>query len=204
MYRQDCDKSSPLKDFILVMLVLAAIFAAGYVMKLFDNFLGANVTQYILFGAVALLCVLTYTLRISTFSYTFYFKQPEPYMDEAFCTLVTPKLPEEIGTFIVQKGVADKGKVIERVTRSELRAVLAPGEAYDACCENVKHHRYSRKKKSALHTLVFERDGVIHMAMFDPDERMEELLQSMINGTLETDECNAAAEKAADGERLEQ
>ena len=30
MYRQDCDKSSPLKDFILVMLVLAAIFAAGY------------------------------------------------------------------------------------------------------------------------------------------------------------------------------
>ena len=42
------------------------------------------------------------------------------------------------------------------------------------------------------------------MAMFEPDERMVELLQSMINGTLETDEYNAAAEKAADGERLEQ
>ena len=204
MYRQDCDKSSPLKDFILVMLVLAAIFAAGYVMKLFDNFLGANVTQYILFGAVALLCVLTYTLRISTFSYTFYFKQPEPYMDEAFCTLVTPKLPEELGTFIVQQGVADTSKVIERVTRGELRTVLAPGEAYDSCGENVKNQRYWREIKRALHTLVLERDGVIHMAMFDPEERMEELLQAMINGTLETDEYNAAGEKAADGERLEQ
>ena len=74
--------------------------------------------------------------------------------------------------------VADKGKIVECITRDEIVALLKPGEAYHEGIPFTRAGALSTLNAKSSHTLIFRRNGKLHSLLFAPDEeflkRMEE------------------------------
>ena len=74
--------------------------------------------------------------------------------------------------------VADKGKIVECVTRDEIVALLKPGEAYHEGIPFTRAGALSTLNEKSSHTLIFRRNGKLHSLLFAPDgeflKRMEE------------------------------
>ncbi len=185
MYQQDQGKKpSALIDFLLVVALIGAMIAIGYAMNALGSILDGTLVNILFVAIVVLACLLVYNRRLSAFRYTLFYEEPEPYEDPAYGGIVTPKLAYPIGTLIVQKGIADKGKVLETVYLDDMEELIRPnGPAAISVGEGVKVKtlKLTRGKSETAHTLVFTRDDVVYRLQFHPDEKLTGLLSALIN-----------------------
>ncbi len=184
MYQQDQGKKpSALIDFLLVAALIGAMIAIGYVMNALGDVLDRTLVNILFIAIVVLACVLVYNRRLSAFRYTLFYEEPEPYEDPAYGGIVTPEPAYPIGTLIVQKGIADKGKVLETVYLDDIEELIPPnGPTAISAGEGVKVKtlKLTKGKAETAHTLVFTRDDAVYRLLFHPDEKLAGLLDALI------------------------
>lgn len=184
MYQQDQGKKpSALIDFLLVVALIGTMIAIGYAMNALGGVLDRTLVNILFVAIVVLACLLVYNRRLSAFRYTLFYEEPEPYEDPAYGGIVTPKLACPIGTLIVQKGIADKGKVLETVYLDDMEELIPPnGSSTISVGEGVKVKTLilTKGKAETAHTLVFTRDGAVYRLLFHPDEKLAGLLDALI------------------------
>lgn len=184
MYSQDQQKKdTKVSDLILVGVIIAAFFGIRSLMEAFPETFEATTTRLVLAVPILVFCVLIYSLRISQFRYSLCHTQPEPYYNEAYCTFEEVRLPFPLYTFNVQKGVAEKGKIVETVHGSEMLALMLPEadtEAYlDGYAKN-KEYNFTKGPKKKAHCLIYTRKDTLYRMYITPDETMFEHLSRLI------------------------
>lgn len=173
MYQESDDriKGSSLTDTVLVILLIAAFFIIGFVASALKSGFETNLPIYI-FAALCALCVYAvYRLRILGYRYTVFYEPPKEEYDPRFDDYVMDheEYPYPVGTFVAERTVSARGTVIDTIDRSEILAVLKPGETYPevdetlvCCCH----------KKARSHSIVYKRDNRVIRMYVSPSEEL--------------------------------
>lgn len=166
------DKGSMWKDFVIVVLLLAMMI---FLRKMLDACATLPnpwnvIAQGVVFAVLIVLCYFIYRSRITDYRYTVIYHQPAEGEENAFGK--TQPYPWDEGTVLVERMVANKGRILEMIKPDEYTALLAPGEEYTdkipfARCENL-----SPKSKKKSYTLVYRRDGKLGAVYFLPSDEM--------------------------------
>ncbi|MBO4330612.1 MAG: hypothetical protein J5827_00895 [Oscillospiraceae bacterium] len=172
MYQESDDriKGSPLKDTILVILLIAAFFVIGFIATGIRASVESNLPIY-LFAALCAGCVyLIYRLRILGYRYTVFYEQPQPEYDARFDDyIVHEDYPYPVGTFVAERTTSAKGTIIDVIKANEIIAVLKPGEDYENSAEEIVCCSHGKAK---AHSIVYGRDGSVFRMYISPSEEL--------------------------------
>lgn len=178
MYQQKAQRqgNSAKLDFVLLFIFIMVVFFARQISSLAAALPAPFniIVQVFLLGAIIAALLWVYEKRICSFRYSVVY---DPAANAEGKENAEP-LPYKKGTLIFERMVADKGKIVECVTRDEIVALLKPGEAYHEGIPFTRAGALSTLNAKASHTLIFRRNGKLHSLRFAPDEeflkRMEE------------------------------
>jgi len=178
MYQQTAQRrgNSAKLDFVLLFIFIMVVFFARQISSLAAALPAPLniIVQVFLLGAIIAALLWVYEKRICSFRYSVVY---DPAANAEGEENAEP-LPYKKGTLIFERMVADKGKIVECVTRDEIVALLKPGEAYHEGIPFTRAGALSTLNAKASHTLIFRRNGKLHSLRFAPDgeflKRMEE------------------------------
>lgn len=178
MYQQKVQRqgNSAKLDFVLLFIFIMVVFFARQISSLAAALPAPFniIVQIFLLGAIIAALLWVYEKRICSFRYSVVY---DPAANTDGDENAEP-LPYKKGTLIFERMVADKGKIVECVTRDEIVALLKPGETYPEGIPFTRAGALSTLGAKASHTLIFRRNGKLHSLLFAPDEeflkRMEE------------------------------
>lgn len=178
MYQQKAQRqgNSAKLDFVLLLIFILVVFFARQISSLAAALPAPFniIVQIFLLGAIIAALLWVYEKRICSFRYSVVYDPAAHAEGEENAE----PLPYKKGTLIFERMVADKGKIVECVTRDEIVALLKPGEAYPEGIPFTRAGALSTLNAKSSHTLIFRRDGKLHSLRFAPDEeflkRMEE------------------------------
>ncbi len=180
MYTQRAERkgNSAKLDFVLLFIFIVVVFFARRLSTL-ASALSAPlniIVQIALLGAIVAALLWVYEKRICSFRYTIVHgikEETAPDSDADNNPESNPEpLPYKVGTLIFERMVADKGKMVECVTKDEVIELLKPGETHAG--EGIPFLRtgsLSTNKPSESYTLIFRRGGKLHSMSFAPDEQ---------------------------------
>ncbi|MDO4567398.1 MAG: hypothetical protein Q4B99_00400 [Clostridia bacterium] len=169
MYEHDQGekRNSSIVDIILVIGLLILIMFAGQLVSALSNAIGDVWARVALIAVVIIAAGLVYLYRLDRYRYMFYHQDGGQIYDERFGEMVDVVYDEPYGTFIVKRGVADKGKEKLRIALDEMVA-LAPPEGKAEYCA-LPTMRCTKGFAKSAHLLVYERDGERRAVLFHPD-----------------------------------
>lgn len=177
--REETPRRSPIRDLILVFVLLALIILARGIMTAVRTLPYGGALQILLFLLVILLVYGVYKKFILDYRYTLTFAEPDPADVDAFGDV--RKNPYPLGSLIVERMVGDKAKLFEAVMPEEYVCLLPPaadgpvgaGEKYKTL------HLTVRSKKQA-YSLYFRRSGTLYRLFFAPSAAFAAKLDGMI------------------------
>ena len=186
MYQESDDKlhATAISDALLVVLLIAAFFLIGgvatFIKTKFDN----DLPIYI-FALLCAVCVyIVYRVRILGYRYTVFHKEPEPEYDPRFDDYIKHEdYPYPVGTFVAERTTSAKGSIIDVVDKSQMKALLAPGEEYAGADTEVV---CTSRKKAKAWSLVYEKDAKTVRMYISPSEE----LLGYIRGFMEASHSN--------------
>lgn len=184
MYSQSAQRkgNSAKLDFVLLFIFIIVVFFARKLSTLAAALSAPYniVVQIALLGAIVAVLLWVYEKRICSFRYTIVHgikedtavdKNAEGDAENEIKAEREP-LPYKIGTLLFERMVADKGKIVECVSREEVIELLKPGEAHAG--EGIPFLRagsLSINRPDESYTLIFKRGGKLHSLSFAPDEQ---------------------------------
>lgn len=180
MYQQRAERKSSSKfDSLLLVLFIIVVLLARQISNIASGLSAPFniIVQIFLLGAIIAALLWVYEKRISSFQYTVVYGQAEPAEGEA----APEPLPYKKGTLLFERMVANKGKLIECITKDEFVALLKPGEKYSQGIPFIRAGALSTLDAANSHTIIFRRAGKLHSLAFAPDEefiaKLEEALR---------------------------
>ena len=169
-------RSTLVMDLILLVVLILAIFFINGVINALRAYVGASILQGILFIAIVGLCLYMYSRRLCSYSYTFYYEDPDP-QDEIEGVPNEPR--PETGTFLAAQIVSAKSKVAEAVHVREMTDLLPPGEM--DLNRRMPHMRMTDKRYKDAYALLYERDEQAHCLYFSPSDALVSLLREALD-----------------------
>lgn len=170
MYQQKVQRqgNSAKLDFVLLFIFIMVVFFARQISSLAAALPAPFniIVQIFLLGAIIAALLWVYEKRICSFRYSVVY---DPAANTENDENAEP-LPYKKGTLIFERMVADKGKIVECVTRDEIVALLKPGETYPEGIPFTRAGALTTLGAKASHTLIFRRNGKLHSLLFAPDE----------------------------------
>ena len=181
MYEHDqgAKRSTAISDLIMVIVLLVAIIFAGQIVSALTSALGSMWSQIILLAVVLGLALLIYFVRVRNYRYMFYYERNAQVFDPRFDEMVDIEYDEPYGTFIVKLGVANKGKLKEKVLYDELVALAAPENKADYV--DLPTDSYTSGRKKTAHILVYERNGEKRGILLHPDAKLVSCMQQVLS-----------------------
>ncbi len=181
MYQESDDKirGSAVSDTVLVIVLIAAFFLIGALATWLKSYYSTDAPLYI-FAAVCALCVyIIYRVRILGYRYTVFYEEPKPEYDPRFDDYITHEdYPYPVGTFVAERTVSANGTIIDAIDKSQLVAMLAPGEAYSGVDEEIVCCSH---KKRAAHSLIYKKDGKLIRMYIAPTDELKGLIKGLLN-----------------------
>lgn len=182
MYSQSAERkgNSAKLDFVLLFIFIVVVFFARKLSTLAAALSAPYniVVQIALLGAIVAVLLWVYEKRICSFRYTIVHGIKEETSSDAKSENESESegesepIPYKVGTMLFERMVANKGKVVECVSREEVVELLKPGETHAG--EGIPFLRacsLSINKPSESYTLIFKRGGKLHSLSFAPDEQ---------------------------------
>ena len=164
---------------VVVIVLLVAIIFAGQIVSALTSALGSMWSKIILLAVVLGLALLIYFVRVRNYRYMFYYERNAQVFDPRFDEMVDIEYDEPYGTFIVKLGVANKGKLKEKVLYDELVALAAPENKADYV--DLPTDSYTSGRKKTAHILVYERNGEKRGILFHPDAKLVSCMQQVLS-----------------------
>lgn len=186
MYQESDDKikGSPLKDTILIILLIAAFFAIGAVAaKLRSGF--ENDLPIYIFGILCAACVyLVYRLRVVGWRYTVFHEPPQTEYDARFDDYIRHEdYPYPVGTFVVERTVSAKGEILAAIDKADMVCLLAPGESYGDIVDD--EYKYCSHSKSKAHSLIYNDGNRVARLYFSPSPELIAYINKLIRSKTE-------------------
>ena len=175
MHQESVDKlkGSVKSDTLLFILLIVFFFAAGGICAYLKMKFESSIPIYIFALVMGVLIYIYYRLRILGYRYTIFHKEPEPEFDERFNDyMIHEDYPYPVGTFVAERTASAKGTVICVIDRSEMIALLSPGEAYAAD----KEINCGPKSKEKSSSIVYRNNGSTIRMYFTPSEELKGLI----------------------------
>lgn len=182
MYSQSAERkgNSAKLDFVLLFIFIVVVFFARKLSTLAAALSAPYniVVQIALLGIIVAVLLWVYEKRICSFRYTIVHGIKEETSSDAKSENESESegesepIPYKVGTMLFERMVANKGKVVECVSREEVVELLKPGETHVG--EGIPFLRagsLSVNKPSESYTLIFKRGGKLHSLSFAPDEQ---------------------------------
>lgn len=171
-FRTGNDRDSMKRDFVIVVLLLAIMIFLRKILDLCSAL--ANpwnmIAQGIVFAVIIALVYVVYRSRITDYRYTVIYHQPAEGEENAFGKM--QPYPWDEGTVLIERMVANKGKLLETVKPEEFEALLAPEEEFSEKISFTRSENLSSKSKKKSYTLVYRRAGKLGAVYFLPSEEM--------------------------------
>lgn len=183
MYQQSCEnkKGSSTVDVILIIALIAVIILIRRLVDLAATL--PNPFNYIGQAAIVIvavaLCYLLYTRRITHFRYSIIYKQVGEGEENIFGQQQPYPWPE--GTVLIERMVAEKGKLLEKIDPDELVELSAPGEAPKERVPSLDMNNFTGGKRDEARILVYRRRGKLCGARLSPDETMAGYIAEAVN-----------------------
>ncbi|MDO5112656.1 MAG: hypothetical protein Q4E65_10155 [Clostridia bacterium] len=178
--RLDNDKSTPKSDLILVIALLFLIIFARYILVLLRSLPYGGMWQLLILAGLIYAAYMVYKKRLIGYRYTLTYEEPAADDLDAFGERRSNPYP--LGSFLVERMVADKGKVYEAVSADEYIALLAPGEAAQAlpADKKIKTLYLTIMPRATAHTLLFQRENTVYKLLFSPSAKFADTFQTML------------------------
>lgn len=158
MHQESTDrmKGTTVSDTVLFIVLIVFFFFAGSIATFLKVKFESNIPLYVFAGVLGGLILLIYKLRLVGYRYTIFYKEPEPEFDERFNDYITHEdYPYPVGTIVIESISSAKGKVLEVISRDEIKEFLEPGEERTA--DSVLDYSPINNKKSR--SLIISRGG---------------------------------------------
>jgi flagellar basal body-associated protein FliL len=183
MYQQNAQRpggSSKGLDTALIIIFIVIVLFAREISNVASSLPSPInvIVQIFLLGAIVGVLLWVYEKRISTFRYTVVY---DPYVKEEGDESTEP-LPYKKGTLMFERMVANKGKLVECVTKDEFVALMKPGEKYSEGVSFLRASNLSTAKCEESYTLIFRRSNKLYSIMFAPDEEFLKRLNEAMEG----------------------
>jgi len=177
-------KSTKGGDILLVVALIALIVFARVLLNAIKSLPFAGVAQLFVFAGLIAACFLVYKRRLSSYRFTVFNSEPaEGDLDEFG---EQRKNPYPLGTFIAERMVGDKGRIMDIVSPAEMTALLAPGESLSGAEARPAQRAFlSVDKRQTAHTLVYRRSGRLYSIAFHPSEKLACILREIIRAVNE-------------------
>lgn len=180
--RLENDKSTPKSDLLLAIGLLLLIIFARYILVFLRSLPLGGLLQLAVLAGLIYAAYMVYKKRLIGYRYTLTYAEPAADDLDAFGERRANPYP--LGSFLVERMVADKGKVYEAVSAEEYIALLAPGEASSVgvlpAGAKVKTLYLTIKPKATAHTLFFQRGQTVYKLLFSPSEAFANTFQTML------------------------
>lgn len=169
-------KDSSKMDFIIILALVLLIIFIRRLSELFAAFASPFniIAQVFLFGAIVAGLLMLYERRLCSYRYSIVY-DPSPKTDEEGNVISAP-ITWKKGTFLFERMVAVKGKVIEAVQPEEFVKLIKPEKPCTDENGNAVAIPISRQSKltnlpaKKAYKLIFRRSGRLYSIDFSPDE----------------------------------
>ena len=182
MYQETNEKKSTKGgDLLLVVALIALIVFARVILNAIKALPYAGVAQLFVFAALIAICFLVYKRRLSSYRFTVFNSEPADGDIDEFGE--QRKNPYPLGTFIAERMVGDKGRVMDIVSPAEMTALLSAGESLPGGAEDARPAQrafLSVDRRATAHTLVYRRSGRLYSIAFHPSEKLAGILNEII------------------------
>ena len=179
MYQESDDKirGNRRSDALLFVLLIVFFLIAGTVATVLKTKFNSNAPLYALAVVFGGLLILVYRLRICGWRYTVFYKEPETEYDPRFDEYITHEdHAYPVGTVVVERTVSAKGEILAVISRDEIKALLEPGESFEA--DEELH--YAPRKKELCSSLVYEKDGRKIRLYFTPSDEFKGYVRGLL------------------------
>lgn len=186
MYQETNEKRSTKGgDLLLVVALIALIVLARVMLNAIKALPYAGIVQLFVFASLIAVCFLVYKRRLSSYRFTVFNSTPaEGDLDEFG---EQRKNPYPLGTFIAERMVGDKGRIMDIVSPAEMTALLAPGESMPdgEAARPAQTAFLSVDKRKTAHTLLYRRSGRLYSIAFHPTDELISILNEIISAVNE-------------------